>query len=225
MTMSEGDSVPALRLTPLAPAAVRHGRLGRVLWAELSLMLKGLPWWWYTVALLLIGAALLLPGGAVAEVLWPLTWLWPVLLWSGMGARAERAGVAEVLRSTPHPLRRQLPATWLAGVIVALLTGSGFALRLFVEARWEVLPAWLTGALFIPALALALGAWSGSSMLFEVIYALLWYLGPINGVQALDYMGAVPGTAAAGVYGYYLAVTAFLLVMAFAGRWCRLAGR
>ena len=34
---------------------------------------------------------------------------------------------------------------------------------------WRGLLAWLTGALFIPTLALALGVWSGSSKLFEIV--------------------------------------------------------
>jgi len=32
---------------------------------------------------------------------------------------------------------------------------------------------WLVGACFIPSLALACGAWSGSSKLFEILYTLL----------------------------------------------------
>jgi glucose uptake protein GlcU len=52
------------------------------------------------------------------------------------------------------------------------------------------LGAWTVGALFIPTLALALGVWSGSSKLFEVVYTLLWYVGPANQFVALDYMGA-----------------------------------
>ena len=46
------------------------------------------------------------------------------------------------------------------------------------------------GALFIPSLALALGIWSGSRKLFEVVYMLWWYAGPINQVDTLDFMGA-----------------------------------
>ena len=63
------------------------------------------------------------------------------------------------------------------------------ALNLVLTGNWLHLLAWGTGALFIPTLALALGAWSGSSKLFEVVYMLWWYAGPVNGVESLDFMG------------------------------------
>jgi hypothetical protein len=43
--------------------------------------------------------------------------------------------------------------------------------------------------LFIPSLALMLGVWTGSSKAFEVAYVLLWYLGLLNKVSELDYLG------------------------------------
>jgi hypothetical protein len=99
-------------------------------------------------------------------------------------------------------------------VIVAVLTGGGSALRLVLAGDGSGLAAWAVGALFIPTLALALGVWSGSSKLFEVIYTLLWYVGPANQVPPLDYMGAT------GVTSPLIFLTATLLLAAFA-----LAGR
>ncbi|MNR56752.1 hypothetical protein D3C85_1773900 [compost metagenome] len=49
--------------------------------------------------------------------------------------------------------------------------------------------AWGTGILFIPTLALALGTLGGSKKLFEVIYMLWWYMGPLNHVPSLDFLG------------------------------------
>jgi hypothetical protein len=78
--------------------------------------------------------------------------------------------------------------------------------------------AWTTGALFIPALALALGALSGGRKLFEVLYVAWWYSGPLNGVAGLDFMGA----RADALWPAYLAVAAGLLVAAIALRWRQL---
>ena len=74
------------------------------------------------------------------------------------------------------------------------------------------------GALFIPSLVLCLGVWTGSSKSFEFIYSLLWYIGPLNQVEPLDFMGVVPGSAEAGVWQIYLAFTVILSVLAFIGR-------
>jgi hypothetical protein len=103
-------------------------------------------------------------------------------------------------------------------VAVALLTGCGYGIRLLIAGNERGMLAWLAGALFIPSLALALGVWSGSSKLFEIIYLLLWYIGPLHAVRQFDFMGVSPGAIAAGTANYYFAAAAILVVAAFAGR-------
>ena len=50
--------------------------------------------------------------------------------------------------------------------------------------------ALFSGAFFIPSLALASGVWSGTSKLFEILYMVIWYLGPLNKVPGLDFIGS-----------------------------------
>jgi hypothetical protein len=76
----------------------------------------------------------------------------------------------------------------------------------------------MVGALFIPTLALALGVWSGSGKLFEVAYMLLWYVGPLNQVAPLDYMGATAGSPRSGTPLVFLLCTFVLGALALAGR-------
>jgi len=97
------------------------------------------------------------------------------------------------------------------------------AVRLGMAADWGGLGAWTVGALFIPTLALALGVWSGGGKLFEVIYLLLWYLGPMQHVPGMDYLGALPATVRAGTPVVYLVATVLLGVAAVVGRGRRLA--
>jgi hypothetical protein len=103
-------------------------------------------------------------------------------------------------------------------VVLALLTGSGFGARVLLGGDWRGLTAWLIGALFIPTLALGLGVWSGSSKLFEIVYLLLWYLGPMHATLQLDFMGSAPGTAATRVPAFYFALTVAIAAVAVLGR-------
>lgn len=82
----------------------------------------------------------------------------------------------------------------------------------------EGVAAWGIGVLFIPTLALALGVWSGSSKLFEVIYTLLWYVGPANQLAALDYTGVSGGAGRSGAPVGFLCATLILAALALAGR-------
>jgi hypothetical protein len=185
---------------------------------ELRLMLKGQRWWWYAVALGLVIAALFSPLEVSRQWLLPVAWIWPLLVWSPLGNREARHRTEQMVFSAAFPLRGQLPAVWVAGLVVAMATGSGVALRLLLAGQWSALLAWAVGAAFIPALALALGVWSGSSKSFEVVYFLLWYAGPMNQVPALDYLGATDEAVATRIPLVYLALTLLLLGLAFAGR-------
>lgn len=99
-----------------------------------------------------------------------------------------------------------------------MVTGNGVAVNMALHGDWPGVFAWIVGALFVPSLALCLGVWTGSSKSFEFIYTLLWYIGPINQTEPLDFMGAVPGSVEAGIWQFYLAITAILLVLAYIGR-------
>lgn len=203
-------SAPAAQ--PVALSAVRPARhtFARVLRAELRLLLKGRPWWWYAGAVGLIAACALNPAAVTGQWLLPMAWIWPLLLLSELGTRARRFGVAPLLRSAPQALRRQLPAAWLAGATLMLLLGGGAALSLALAGAWPALLGLAATALLIPAMAMALGLWSGSPRLFEIVYLICWY-GALNGIPALAAAPTDPGQIAArGLLAFALLAAAGL---------------
>jgi hypothetical protein len=207
--------IPTTSLTPF-PNRRAHWRFIAVLRAELRLMLRGQPWWWYLVAAgLIISSAVTPPDAAV--ILLAFAWLWPILIWSPMGAREARHFTHELVFSVPHPLRRQLAATWLSGVAVALLMTSGALIRAISAGDDARVAAMLAGVSFVPSLALALGVWSRSSRLFEVVYLMLWYVA-FNGVPTFDFMGLGNTGAQQGYSLVYLALALILFVVSAIGR-------
>jgi len=211
------------RLTPLGARSSQFSifnfQFASVLRAELRLMRTSLRWWWFLIAAGLIAGGLLAPTNVAQQYLLPAAWLWPLLAWSALGTREARHQTEQLVFSAAHPLGRQLSATWLAGVLVTALTGSGVALNLLLAGDMASLFAWAVAALFIPSLALALAVWSGSGKLFEVVYLLLWYFGPLNQlVPQLDFMGISETARAAGMPLVYLAATLALLGGAILGR-------
>jgi len=205
-----------VHLTPLMPGR-RVFYPARILLAELRLSFKGMRWWWFVLLAGLNVAGLLVPTRPAQQYLLAAVWILPLPLWSALGTREKRHNTAQLIFSAPHPLGRQFPLVWLAGLAVALVAGAGVALNLALTGNWLHLLAWGTGALFIPTLALALGAWSGSSKLFEVVYMLWWYAGPVNGVESLDFMGAGSTLPLSRVLVYGL-LTILLLALALIGR-------
>jgi hypothetical protein len=204
-------------LTPLG-GRVSESRLWPLAGSELRLLLKGQRWWWYLVAVGLVIASAVSPTDIARQGVLTAAWIWPVLVWSQMGARESRFATQSLIFSSARTLNRQLPAVWAAGVIVAMLAGSGYALRLLAAGHWHGLLAWFAAALFIPSLALALGVLSGTSKPFEAIYTMWWYLGPLNHAPGFDFVNTAGNWPA-----LYLAFSAGLATTAYFGRRARMA--
>jgi hypothetical protein len=65
---------------------------------------------------------------------------------------------------------------------------------------------------------LALGVCSGTGKPFEILYTLLWYVGPMHAIPQLDFMGSAPATAETHYPFMYLVLTALFAMAALAGR-------
>ncbi len=179
--------------------------------AELRVMLKGYHWIWYIVALALVVLPLVLPLGIARQFVLPAAWIWPIALWSSMGTREKRFNTGELFYASPFPLKRQLPAAWVAGVFITLATGSGMIVRSLLAGEMALLITLLISVFFIPTLALGMGAASGSKKLFEIVYMLAWYLGPVNHLTVFNFMGTTAEAAGSGISFVYLGLTALLL--------------
>ena len=210
-------SVSSVSLTPLGTERA-NSRFLAILTAELRLILKGQKWWWYVVATGLAITSAVVPSAEARGLVLACAWIWPVLLWSSMGIRETRDQTYQLIFSAPHPIARQLPAVWMAGVLLALLTGCGFGFRLLLGGNIRGLMAWFFAVLFIPTFALSLGVWSGTGKPFEIFYTLLWYTGPLHAVPQLDFMASAPATAATRYPLFYLVLTCILAVASLTGR-------
>jgi hypothetical protein len=210
-------------LTPLTRAALSTN-FPQIYSAELTLALKDARWWWWAVAAGLSIAQFAAPLDVARGPLLAVAWLWPALLWSAMGARETRYGVRQLLFSCARIVQRQLPACWLAGVTIALLTGLGAGSRLALAGRVPELFAFVAALFFIPSLALFLGILTGSGKFFEAFYTLLWYVGPMNHTPGLDFTGAANGALVIRDAAIYLVLGLILLVFAFTARARQLRG-
>ena len=204
------------------PALPRLPALRGLVGAELRLALAGASFWWWLAALGLWIAAWLAPLPVARSVFLVALWAWGIPRWSPLGARESMSGAEGFILTAPDAAWRQPLAAYASGVLVTALLGLPLAVRLASAGDSLGLAAWTGGALFIPALALACGAWSNTTRLFEALYVAMWYLGPLNRVPALDYMGASGNATSPGLWltlaaaGLLLAVLARVRRLAFA---------
>jgi hypothetical protein len=184
---------------PYRPLPARDARPtlapGRLLAGELRILIQGTSRWWWLVAAVLDVAGLLVPArlagpyGASTALLLAAAWIWPVLIWSRLGAQRRENGLDALLGAYPGSYR-QVAAEWLAGLALTAATGLGPLLRMAAASDGPRVAAWAAGALYIPSLALLLGSVSRSSRLFQALYVALWYAA-VNQLAAANYMGTV----------------------------------
>lgn len=209
-----------VKLGRLGDDVVNFG-FGSILLAEMRLMLREFPsigGMGVLVALGLFAGGIFLPVDSARGMLLPLAWLLPVLYWSRLGTREARFGTGQLVFSSAFFVLRQFLALWLVGFLTSLVTGGGVMLRLVFGGDVSGAVPLFVGALFIPSFALCLGVWTGSSKVFEFLYVLLWYVGPMSGFVQLDFMGALQGSVAEGVWWFYLGAAFVLFVSGFLGR-------
>jgi hypothetical protein len=189
VTASEAIPVSKVHLTPLADNHSRF-RFGALFLAELKLFLKGQHWWWYVIAAGLVVVQVVTPL-EVTRTLLLAAWVWHILILSGLGCRENRFDTRQIVFAAPHPIANQLPAAWLSAFVVTAILGSGALIKFILMGETVSVLGWLTGIIFIPSLALALGTLTGSGKAFEAVYV-VWMYAIYQRVPALDFMGMTP---------------------------------
>jgi hypothetical protein len=161
------------------------------------------------------------PSEGLRKYWFMLAAIWPVLVWSKMGEREVRYHAEQLIYQAAYPVLRLLVSSWLAGVAITAITASGVLLGRLISGEPIALRPWVLSVVFIPTLAMTLGTWSRSSKLFEVVYPILWYLGPFNSqntLTVLDYLGVHAQASVNTTPLSFAGVILGLLLLAYAGR-------
>ena len=210
-----------VHLTPITPVAASFNfgslRFFPMYRAELALMLKGRSRWWYLIAAGLLIATLANPLPDTLKVL-SVTWLWPMFIWSKLGTRDSIFNTEKILFSSPHANLRQLPATWAAAITIALVFAGGVIAKLVMARDGRGLFVVLVGAMLVPSFALACGTLTKTAKLFEALYIVAWYTGPMQPAPLIDYTGASKALRASNQPEQLLMVVVICIAVTFLAR-------
>ncbi len=215
-------SLEAPRVTALTPITTLTPSLGltRLLIAELRIALNRISRWWYIVAAGIVVAGMLTPFGISYKFLLAAAWFWPMLIWSALGCRDQLYNTRQMVQSTPGGVWAQLSMQWLAGFIIAAGIGSFIGVRALILGDFGILAHWLIGAMFIPSLAMTCGIMTSGRKLFEVLYTILFYVGPLNKVPLCDFTGsAIYGKAQSSLSLWGVITRSLLLATILIRKW------
>ncbi len=158
---------------------------------------------------------------AVLKFVLPVAMIWPVERLSPLGCRERRWRVEDLIESAPRPILRTVLAQWAAATTLGTLIVSGYVIRLATTGHAEGAFACVVAMAAVAAAALACGAAAGTPRLFEGAYLIVWYLGPINHLTALDFAAATilaPATLTAAAAAVAVAAIATCLASKLATR-------
>ncbi len=195
-------------LSPLVSKLVQVSPFLGVLFAEMRLLLKGRRLWWWLITIGLNIAIIASPYSTLKEYVLPISWLWLLPVLAQMGSRERQNNTYQMVFSSIRPVLRQLPAAWLAGILSTALLVIAGGLVFIIHSDLIALAGWAGAVVFVPTLALALGVFSSGNRLFEVIYVIWWYCGPMQKIPRIDFTGTTP-------HIYLLAAAGLLLLSAF----------
>ncbi|MDF9744076.1 hypothetical protein [Natrinema salsiterrestre] len=202
----------------LSPVTRTGFQFKRVFVSELRLAVQGRPRWWYVACVLAVLLSFVPSVDALRSAVLPLALLLPLSLWSELGTREQIHRTEELVFVTGGPYAL-LAASYLAAVTVGLAITLPAGLIFAINGASGAMFAWIVGLLALPAIAFALGTWTGSQRAFETTYLVAWYAGPMNGFRPLDYIGAHEATVGSGVTAAYLVLAVVALgATAFARR-------
>ncbi|MEK3687715.1 Tat pathway signal protein [Paenibacillus sp. FSL R10-2736] len=218
-----GHPVSGVYVSMLPPVVIRESFL-TLIHAEWRLMMKDAATLrWLVIASVLFILGLAVPISVSAEwKIWPAVWIWPLRLWSGLGSRDARCGTQYLVASSPRYATRQLSAMWISGVMLTCITGGGLLLRMLLEGDCKHILYWTAAAFLIPSLALACGVLTGTGRTFELVYLIIWYLGPFSRMPYLNFLGTRNSETSAGnlliTNMVYLLISMGLLTAAYLSR-------
>jgi hypothetical protein len=113
---------------------------------------------------------------------------------------------------------RQYPAIWLSGVVIAAASVAVMVLRASIEGQWPYAATLVVAAFLVPTVSLAMGTLSGSRKLFEVSYLMIWYVGSIDRLTALDLLGTTDESVTATKLALLCLAAIGSLIIAFIAR-------
>ncbi|MGD8190634.1 hypothetical protein ACQCN2_11705 [Brevibacillus ginsengisoli] len=188
-------------------------RFVQLLCYELKILYKGMPLYWYAIQLALIFCCLILSSDIALRWFVPLSMIWSMPIWAKMGSQAKIHKVTEIIHSSSRFPVSHTVLVWGCGIIVSLFATSGMLLSSAFSLNWYTLFSLLASACFISGLAIILGTYIGNSRPFEIIFLLVWYLGPINQLSYFDFIGSTPKANELGIPFWFALFADMLLLL------------
>lgn len=185
----------------------------RMIRQEFLLLFKGWSPYFYLLFFGLVAAQLSFGVDTIRQMLLPASFLVCVLCLSPMGQREIKENAHQLIFYCPSPIKMQLPASLVAATLLLILATSGALIKFLLAGEWLSIGLLLLGCFFVSTFALLCGSLSRTSRTFEIMFTVLWYIGPLQRNPNLDFIGINPEANIEVGSPVYFAITALMFIL------------
>lgn len=189
---------------------------------ELKIIVKALPAWWYIFTIIFSICAAFTTGEVQNKIFIPLIWILPIVIWAKLGSAEKKFNMETYLFTYNNYRSSQLINSFIASFIFTILINTGILIRFILTNNIIGALYILMAAFFVTSLGIFVGNATGSSTVFEVVYLMLWYVGILNGLPQLNFLGTSQKVSNINIPSLFFIIGAGLLIVSIVIKICRI---
>ena len=142
----------------------------------------------------------------------------PIALWSKLGIYEAHFKTAPVLYSASRGIAKHTLIQYLSAVMISTVFSFGLVVKAIYLQEYALLMVLFTSLFFFPALSFLLGAIAKTQKLFEVLFLVIWYIGPLRVHPYFDQLFQLPGRELLQISLILIVLGGLCLMMAMVSR-------
>ncbi|MGO5065617.1 hypothetical protein FDF31_10280 [Clostridium sporogenes] len=168
--------------------------------------------WWYIIIILCSIGVFFVEGDMLYKFLIPVIWILPIFIWSKLGSIQMNFNMEEYLFTYKNYRNKQLLNSIITGILFTIFINIGVIIKFAMLNNFLAICYILMATFFVNVLGIFIENATGSSTAFEIIYIILWYVGILNGLMSLDFLGLTQKAASAHIPIIFLVIGVALLI-------------
>lgn len=119
----------------------------------------------------------------------PAVMLFGALVISSLGQRERSHGTQDLIVNAPLLMKVQYPAMIFAGLVFFSALSVPSLIRLIASEQLYSFGLLMAGYFCIVSAAILLGTLTRSNKMFEILFVIVWYMGPVSHLTYFDFIG------------------------------------
>lgn len=183
-----------------------------ILKSNLKIILSSLNLYWYGALIACFIGVLFAKGDALNKFLIPLIWILPIVVWSKLGSIQRDFNMESYLLTYKNYRNGEPLNSAIAGILFTLLINASIIIKFLAMNNLLGVLYILMAIFFVNAFGIFTGSFFKSSTFFEMIYIILWYVGILNGLPTLDFLGITTKSASYHIPVIFLVIGGILMI-------------